>query len=212
MNQRRAGEGHPGDDRATDAQPPVGVLIPPKNLARECHPQGAQEEQDAGDPRQLARILVSAPEKDLDHVERHHEDHGVRAPEMNGPQIPSKDGLVVQVHEALVRLVRRRNIDESETDPGDDLEHEEDHGGAAEHVGPARGAPRHPMLHGEREDPAEPRSLLEPAADRVEQGHHTGSDKVGIWPPRTQSSPSRIWYSYSNNPRGGGPDAREPSS
>ena len=26
---------------------------------------------------------------------------------------------------------------------------------------------------------------------------HTGPDSVGSWPPRTQSWPSRTWYSYS---------------
>src|SRR5437879_10750734 len=119
---------------------------------------------------------------------------------MDRPQIPSQRGLVVEVLEAVVGLVRRRDVDEREADAGGDLQHEEDHGRAAEHVGPARGLPRDPMLHRELEDPADPRALLEPVTDRAEHCDHAGWDKVGIWPPRTQSLPARTSYPHSNHP------------
>ena len=54
------------------------------------------------------------------------------------------------------------------------------------------------------DDRPDPRALLDPLADRAqrvaEPRHaelHTGPDSVGSWPPRTQSWPSRTWYSYS---------------
>ena len=56
-------------DRRADAEPPVRVLVEAQHLAGEGHAERAQEQDDADDPGQLARILVGAEEEHLDHVD-----------------------------------------------------------------------------------------------------------------------------------------------
>src|SRR5439155_21975744 len=122
--------------------------------------------------------------------------------------------LEVQIEQALIRAVGGRHVDERQTDAGCDLQRKQRERRAAEDVPPARRAPRNRMIHDRRDGATEARALLEPAECRTDPTlrAHTGLESVGNWPPRTQSAPSRTWYSYSNNPRGGGPEAREPSS
>ena len=215
MDERRADDRRACRDRRADPEPPVRVLVPPEDLPGEGHAERAQEQKNAGDPGQLTRILVGAKEEDLQHVQRHHEHHPVGAPEMDGAQIRAERRLIVQVLKALVGLVGRGDVHERQADAGGDLKREERERRAAEDVPPARGSPWNRMGDGGRERFSEPRSDLEPSDDRAERllhGYHTGPASVGSWPPRTQSCPCRISYSYSKRPRGGGPEAREPSS
>src|SRR5262249_8422874 len=97
-----------------------------------------------------------------------------------------------------------------------DLQHEQRERRAAEDVPPARRAARYGVVEDRGHRTGEASSLLEPAKCRTQRPSivrsHTGLERVGSWPPRTQSAPSRTRYSYSNSPRGGGPEAREPSS
>src|SRR6266850_1384544 len=218
VDQRRPDNRRTRGDRCADPEPPVGVLIPPEDLPSEGHAERAQEEEDPSDPRQLARVFVGAEEEDLQHVQGHHEHHAVGAPEVNGAEIPPERRLLVQILKALVGLVGRGDVHEGKTDPGYALQREEGERGAPEHVPPARGSPRNRMGDGGCERLGEPRSDLKPPDDRAERArefrhhHQTGPASVGSWPPRTRSWPSRISYSYSKSPRGGGPEAREPSS
>ena len=216
VDQRRSDDRRAGGDRRADPEPPVGVLVPPEDLPGEGHAERAQEQENAGDPGQLTRVLVGAKEEDLQHVQRHHEDHPIGAPEMDGAQIRAERRLIVQVLKALVRLVGRGDVHERQADAGGDLKREERERRAPEDVPPARGSPWNRMGDGGRERLGEPRSDLEPPDDRAERArelrHQTGPASVGSWPPRTQSCFCRISYSYSKRPRGGGPEAREPSS
>jgi hypothetical protein len=95
-------------------QTPIRVLVPAKDLPGEGHAEGAEQEEDAHDPRQLAGILVRPEEEDLDHVQRHHGHREGRAPEVCGAQEPAQRLLVVQVFQAGVHIGRRRNVDEGE--------------------------------------------------------------------------------------------------
>ena len=134
--------GRAGGDRRPDPEAPVGVLVPAHELAGEGHAERAQEQEHPDDPRHLAWVLVGAPQEDLDHVERHHGDHAVRAPEVHRAQEPPERRLVVQVEQALVRLVGRRDVHEGQADARGDLQDEEGERGAPERVPPARGATR----------------------------------------------------------------------
>src|SRR5262249_44680933 len=53
MDERVADTRSPRRDRRADPEPPVGVLIPAKDLAREGHAERAEEQEDADDPREL---------------------------------------------------------------------------------------------------------------------------------------------------------------
>src|SRR5438445_12340226 len=127
--------------------PPVSVLVPPEDLPGEGHAERAQEEEDSGDPRQLARVLVGAKEEDLQHVQRHHKHHPIGAPEMDGAEIRAERRLIVQVLKALVRLVGGGDVHERQADAGGDLEREERERRAPEDVPPARGSPRNRTGH-----------------------------------------------------------------
>src|SRR5262249_37770167 len=213
MDERVADARRSRRNRRTDPEPPVGVLIPAEDLAGEGHAERAEEQEDADDPRELARVFVGAPQEHLDHVQRHDGDHRIRAPEMQRAQEPAERSLEVQIEQALIRAVGRGDVDERETDARRDLQHEQRERRAAEDVPPARRAARHRVVGAGPHRAAEASPPLE-QAERETQGSasHTGLESVGNWPPRTQSAPSRTRYSYSNKPRGGGPEAREPSS
>src|SRR5262249_14786186 len=138
------------------------------------------------------------------------------APEMHGAQEQTERGLKVEIEQALICAVGGRHVDQRETDSRRDLQHEERQRRAAKDVPPARGAARDGMLENRGNCAAEPRPLLEPLQRRTDQREtfvaHTGLESVGSWAPRTQSARLLTRYSYSNSPRGGGPEAREPSS
>ena len=168
---RLADDRRAGGDGRHDAEAPVGVLVPAQHLAGEGHAERAHEEEDPGDPGHLARILVRAEEEDLDHVQRHHRHHGVGAPEVHGAQQPAEGRHVVEVEQAVVGLVRRRDVDEGETDAGGDLQDEEGEGRAPEHVPPGRAAARDLMGEHGRHGGSQARSLLDPLAHRAEKRH-----------------------------------------
>jgi hypothetical protein len=54
LDQLTADQGRSAGDGGTDAEPPVGILIPAQDLAAERYPQGTQEEAHPDDPGQLS--------------------------------------------------------------------------------------------------------------------------------------------------------------
>src|SRR5438132_75321 len=207
-------------DRCADAQSPVRVLVEPKHLSGEGHPERQEKEQDPGDPGQLARILVRAEEEDLDHVDEHDGDHEVRSPAVQRPDEPARRYVLIQGVQAAPRLPRRRDVDQGEEDPGDDLQNEDDERRASEDVEPARRLAWHGMRKDSLRGVRELDARVEPPADSFDQAHdglRTDScarelPGVGISPAsRKRASPSTL-YRYSNKPRSGGPEAREPSA
>src|SRR5215469_316351 len=133
---------------------------------------------------------------------------------MSGAKEPSQVRALVQIDEALVGLIRRRDIHEGETDPRRHLKDEEGKRRASEDVPEARGTARNRVSEDGSDCRTEARAVFQPFRNCGPElpGHHTGSLRVGICPPRTWSLPSRTAHSYSKRPRGGGPEAREPSS
>ena len=109
--------------RAADRQAPVGVRVPAKNLPGEEHPQREQQQADAHDPGQLARILVGPVQEDLGHVRQDHDDHARPGVVVQCPQEPAQRLLVVQVKQTLIGLIGGRHVDQRQADSGDDLQH-----------------------------------------------------------------------------------------
>ena len=100
---------------------PISVLIEAHHLSGERHAKRGQQQKNTAYPCQFARILVSAEQKDLDHVQRHDRHHEVRSPVMHGAQVPAPELDVVQILKAGVSLVGRRNVYEREACARDDL-------------------------------------------------------------------------------------------
>src|SRR5262249_55673727 len=212
-------EWSPAGDRRTDAQPPVGILVETHDLSGERHAQREQQQNAAGDPGQLARVLVRAEQEHLRHVHSHDGHHEIGAPVMQRAQEPAQGLLIVQVLQTGIRLVGRRDVDEGQTDAGHDLNEKTEERPAAEDIKPTAGAGRYRVAGGRGEQLADMDSLIDPQGNVTKHARfpflaepQRGSDNVGSWPPRTHSCPCSILYSYSYNPRGGGPDACEPSS
>ncbi len=181
VNEVAADPGNAAGDGCADAEAPVGVLVKAENLAGEGHAEGEQEQEDAENPGELARVFVGSEHEDLDHVDEHDGDHEVRAPAVNGAQEPAERDVVVEELEARPGLARGRRVDEREQDAGDDLQHEEHGGGGAEDVPPAGAAGRCGMGGGLGDGLLETETALKPVVDAgdalLEVAH--ASDLVG---------------------------------
>ena len=223
---------HPPGHRPADGQAPVGVRVPAEDLAGEEHAQRAEEQEDAQDPGQLARVLVGPVQEDLGHVGQHHHDHARPGVVVQRPQEPAERLLVVQVEQALVRLVGGRHVDQRQADAGDDLDHEQRHRGAAEDVPPAHrpgrlpgdGVPHHrqqgvaqtaderrasrPRRAASASWRAFPR-VIEPFMPVV-PGCPAASDSAAPGPPAGGPAARVTRQTQWKSPRGGGPEARSP--
>ena len=117
---------------------------------------------DAGQPRQLARILVGPEQEHLHHVEQDDRHHEVRSPPVHRAQEPPERLLVVEDEQAGLGLACRRDVDERQADPGHELQHEQHQAGAAEHVRPARRAPRDGVRGGLADRGADLQAMVDP--------------------------------------------------
>ena len=81
---------HAPGHRPADRQAPVGVRVPAEDLAGEEHAQGAEEQEHAQDPGQLARVLVGPVQEDLGHVHQHQHDHARPGVVVQRPQEPAQ--------------------------------------------------------------------------------------------------------------------------
>ena len=113
--------------RPADRQAPVGVRVPAEDLAGEEHAQGAEEQEDAQDPGQLARVLVGPVQEDLGHVHQHQHDHARPGVVVQRPQEPAQRHVIVESEQAVVRLVGGRHVEQGQADPGEDLDEEQGH-------------------------------------------------------------------------------------
>ncbi len=107
VDERAADPGNAAHDGSADAEAPVGVLIEAQDLAGEGHAEREEQQEDADDPGELARIFVGAEEEDLHHVDEHDGDHEVRSPAVNGAQKPAEGDLVVEELQAGPRFACR---------------------------------------------------------------------------------------------------------
>src|SRR5579863_9381391 len=65
LDQRRTDDRYPAGDRCADPEPPVSILVEPQHLASERHSERHQQQENAENPRQLSRILVSSEQEHL---------------------------------------------------------------------------------------------------------------------------------------------------
>src|SRR5262249_6305791 len=96
LDDGRTEDGDAAGDRRADPEPPVGVLVEAQHLSGERHAQRHEQEEDAQDPGQLARVLVGPEQEDLHHVDEDDRDHEVRAPAVHGADEPSEGHVVVE--------------------------------------------------------------------------------------------------------------------
>jgi hypothetical protein len=80
-------------------------------------------------------------------VNQHKSDHEIGAPTVEGAYEPAEGLLVIQHLQTGPSLSGGWNVHECETDAGDELQNHHGEAGAAEDVGPARGASGHRMFH-----------------------------------------------------------------
>src|SRR5271166_2074309 len=90
---------------------------------------------------------------------------------MNGPQEPPEVRSMIQVEEALVGLIRGRDVHESETDPRRNLKDKENERRAPKDIPEACRAARHRVSKDRRERRADPRALLQPFRDCTHESH-----------------------------------------
>ena len=209
-------------NRRADAETPIRIGIPTHDLPREREAQRGQAEEHARNPSEFAGKLVGAVEKHLRKMDEHHDAHRIRTPTVERAQHPAKRNLFVDVHEAFVGLRRAGRVDRGQHNAARDLNREEHHGRAAEHI-PPLGVARHAMEHRLAEHPQDAGAVIEPAqtvecrALDHEGGlhfllRHASSCRPGRRPAKISRFSSAMRHWYSKSPRGGGPDAREPSS
>src|SRR5262245_31101850 len=101
MHKIGAEHGNPTNDRYTDSESPIGILIKAQHLPGESHSQGQQEQENPDDPGKLAGKFVSSKQNHLAHVDEDHRDHEVGTPTMDGAQEPSQRDLMIQVLQAV---------------------------------------------------------------------------------------------------------------
>ncbi len=131
---------HSTRHRCSDSHAPIRVGIPPHDLTGESHSHRQQQQNDARDPVQLAWVLESPMQKNLRHVHDHHDHHGRAGPVMQRAEKPTERLVFIQVNETCIRLACRGNVDKRQPDAGQDLNHEQRHGSAAENIPPAHRA------------------------------------------------------------------------
>src|SRR6202044_3467212 len=124
-------------DGCADANSPIGVGIKSHYLTGEREPQRQKQQDHSGDPGQFSWMLISAPEKNLRHVEKHDHDHAVRPPVMHGTQEPAEFLLVIEKLQTLVRLTCRRDINQSQQDPSQYLDREAKESHTPKNIKPA---------------------------------------------------------------------------
>ena len=151
-------------------------------------------------------------------MQEHHVAHRVRTPSVNRAQHPTARHLLIDVDEAVVRLRSTWRVEHREHDAAHDLHREEHHRRAAEDVPPLR-ADWHTVEHRVTKHPHDARAIIEPlhsmechALEAGRKHRQVPSCKPGSRPLWISNCPSRMRHSNSKSPRGGGPDAREPSS
>jgi hypothetical protein len=116
-------------------------------------------------PRKLARVFVSAKEKNLNHVNQDDGDHEIRAPSVERADVPAERDTVIQRLQAVPCLSGGRHVDQSEQDASDDLQDEDRESSAAKNIEPAGGLARNNMLGGLTDGGGELQALVEPFAD-----------------------------------------------
>ena len=240
MHRRAADPRHTADNRGSNAETPVGVLVEAHHLAGERHAKCEEQKPDADDPGKLPREFISSEEEYLHHMEEDDGDHEVRAPTVQRADVPAKSDVVIQELKAPPRLAGGWAVNQRQQNAGHHLHDKENGGGASKDIPPARivrgcgvrGCLDHRL--DETEAMLDPLVGLESGFDAALLQTCHGVDlfpaaagsiwmrgfslqeawvaSVGMSPAWIiNESPSSL-YLYSNKPRSGGPEALAPSS
>src|ERR1700751_5222963 len=138
---------------------------------------------------------------------------------MKGTDKPAKGYIVVQSLQTAPGFTSRRHVYQCKQNSGYKLEKKDGQCRAAKYVPPARGVTRHRMFCSIAERRCKLQAMIEPLAHSSDHPHDdlsltsaaVGAPGVGNSPARIVRMPFCTSYGYSNNPRCGGPDARDPS-
>ncbi len=224
FDHRWPNDGGATGDGGADSETPIGVLIEAQDLAGEGHSEDHEEEENSDDPSKFAGKFESAEEKDLAHMEQNDRHHKIGAPAVECPDEPAEGLDLVERLETVPGVRGGGGVNESETNSRDELEDHQGEASASENVRPTGRPARDLMGHGVHHRLAELETLVKPPADafdQFDQAHEQllGSPaaatlgpcwRVGSCPALMNNSSPSMRYSYSNSPRGGGPEARSP--
>ena len=181
LRQPRAGERR----RAVQVDPhhgcPVRGLIPGEEVAGEAHQHPHHEDERAGDPQQLAWILVRAEEEDAGHVHEEEDYEDARAPAVHSTHEPAQREVVRDVLDRRVRDrlagghvdLRGRLVVHRQDRPRQRLRGECDERPEAERLRPADVA-----RHVPEQEPLRPADERRPFVDPVERREHRQVDDV----------------------------------
>ncbi len=118
------------------------LLVLLQHRAAEQKPGGEDEQQDPGDPDELARRLVGGGDEGADHVQHQGDEEDRRQPVVEASdQLPGEGG-VGDVGDADMRPGLGGVVELGQVDAGDDQQHEADQGDAPERVGERVGVAR----------------------------------------------------------------------
>src|SRR5215469_4672240 len=138
---------------------------------------------------------------------------------MHGADEPTKGYIVIQGLQAAPGFSSRGHVGQCEQNSGYKLEKKNGQCRASKHVPPTRSVARHGMFCRIADRPCKLQAMIEPLARSSDHPHHDFSfTSTAVGAPGVGKSPAWIvrilsstLYGYSNNPRCGGPDARDPS-
>ena len=104
-----------------DYRAPVRPVVPGQQVSREAVRQREKEQDNSRHPGGLARLLVSAIEECLGHVQHHHHDHHAGAPVVQTAHEPAARDFRQDVAQAVVRVARCRRVIEGQQRAGEGL-------------------------------------------------------------------------------------------
>ena len=118
---------------------PIGPIVPGQEVSGKAVRQRHQQQHHAYHPGGLARLLVGAIQKYLDHVQHHHHDHHAGAPVMEPANQPARCQFGEDVSHAVIGIARRRRVVERQQGARKCLGHEQEDRHAPEHLVPPAG-------------------------------------------------------------------------
>ncbi len=182
-----------------DRRRPVGFLIPWQQVARQREAEDDQQQHDARDPGDLARLLVRAEQHNPQHVDYGGNDDEAGAEEVQAADDPAEGQLIADVADAVVRVLRRGHVVHREDDAGEELDGKEEEQDAAGDEPPAhtRGEG---FVEQVRAAGPEAGAMVQPVEQRTEPPHQSCTSTC---------SPSTRVASVSSG-EGGGPAVTAP--
>ena len=198
----RPDDGQRRGDLRPDDGGPVRLLVPREEIAREAEREDDEEQRDAHEPVQLARLAVRAEEERPREMERGKDDHRGRAPVVEAAHDGARGELRLDRPDALPRVVRRRRVREREREARDDLDDEREERGRAQREKP-RPANRHGLVGEGAPERRRSRARLEELEEPL---HASNAEESTVTrPPATTSG------TFASG-RGGGPARTRPSA